>query len=215
MRKVLLPVTVAGFLVSGAAFSLANAVELLTNGGFEGGVYTSGGNTSVPDSWISNAAFDSQPGFNHQDNANSSDVHSGSFSLSIGNFDNQPLAQLSQSFADVNGATYTVSFWGKTGGANDPLAFLNVAVGTAGVTFNETASSFTNGTFTFVGTGSDTLIISAQTNPSEWFVDDVSVTGAAVGAVPEPSTWAMMILGFAGVGFMAYRRRSKQALMTV
>jgi hypothetical protein len=26
-------------------------------------------------------------------------------------------------------------------------------------------------------------------------------------AVPEPSTWAMMILGFAGVGFMAYRRR--------
>jgi hypothetical protein len=29
----------------------------------------------------------------------------------------------------------------------------------------------------------------------------------AVGAVPEPSTWAMMILGFAGVGFMAYRRK--------
>jgi hypothetical protein len=26
-------------------------------------------------------------------------------------------------------------------------------------------------------------------------------------AVPEPSTWAMMILGFAGVGTMAYRRR--------
>jgi hypothetical protein len=26
--------------------------------------------------------------------------------------------------------------------------------------------------------------------------------------VPEPSTWAMMILGFAGVGFMAYRRKS-------
>jgi hypothetical protein len=25
--------------------------------------------------------------------------------------------------------------------------------------------------------------------------------------VPEPSTWAMMILGFAGVGFMAYRRK--------
>ena len=32
-------------------------------------------------------------------------------------------------------------------------------------------------------------------------------------AVPEPSTWAMMFLGFAGVGFMAYRRRSRQALM--
>jgi outer membrane lipase/esterase len=32
-------------------------------------------------------------------------------------------------------------------------------------------------------------------------------------AVPEPATWAMMILGFAGVGFMAYRRKSKSALM--
>jgi hypothetical protein len=36
---------------------------------------------------------------------------------------------------------------------------------------------------------------------------------ASVGGVPETSTWAMMILGFAGVGFMAYRRKTKQALM--
>ena len=33
------------------------------------------------------------------------------------------------------------------------------------------------------------------------------------GAVPEPSTWAMLILGFVGIGFMAYRRKSKPALM--
>ena len=32
-----------------------------------------------------------------------------------------------------------------------------------------------------------------------------------VTAVPEPATWAMMILGFFGVGFMAYRRKSKPA----
>jgi PEP-CTERM motif len=32
------------------------------------------------------------------------------------------------------------------------------------------------------------------------------------GAVPEPSTWAMMILGFAGVGFLAYRRRKDSTL---
>ena len=31
--------------------------------------------------------------------------------------------------------------------------------------------------------------------------------------VPEPSTWAMLLLGFAGIGFMAYRRKSKPALM--
>jgi outer membrane lipase/esterase len=30
-------------------------------------------------------------------------------------------------------------------------------------------------------------------------------------AVPEPSTWFMMIVGFAGIGFMAYRRKSKPA----
>ena len=34
-----------------------------------------------------------------------------------------------------------------------------------------------------------------------------------ISAVPEPSTWAMMLLGFAGVGVMAYRRKSKPALM--
>jgi len=28
-------------------------------------------------------------------------------------------------------------------------------------------------------------------------------------AVPEPATWAMMVLGFFGVGFMAYRRRNQ------
>jgi PEP-CTERM motif len=31
-------------------------------------------------------------------------------------------------------------------------------------------------------------------------------------AVPEPSTWAMLILGFAGIGFMAYRRQAKPSL---
>ena len=28
-------------------------------------------------------------------------------------------------------------------------------------------------------------------------------------AVPEPTTWAMMVIGFAGVGFMAYRRKGQ------
>lgn len=30
-----------------------------------------------------------------------------------------------------------------------------------------------------------------------------------VNAVPEPSTWAMLILGFAGIGFMTYRRKMR------
>ena len=43
-------------------------------------------------------------------------------------------------------------------------------------------------------------------------VSGTLVIGSAVSAVPEPSTWAMMILGFAGVGFMAYRRKRGAAL---
>jgi PEP-CTERM motif len=31
-------------------------------------------------------------------------------------------------------------------------------------------------------------------------------------AVPEPSTWAMLLLGFAGVGFAAYRRSKPQSV---
>jgi hypothetical protein len=41
------------------------------------------------------------------------------------------------------------------------------------------------------------------------FSTSISADTAQTAAVPEPSTWAMMILGFAGVGFMAYRRKSK------
>jgi hypothetical protein len=33
-------------------------------------------------------------------------------------------------------------------------------------------------------------------------------TGTLIAAVPEPSIWAMMILGFLGVGFMSYRKRT-------
>ena len=53
-------------------------------------------------------------------------------------------------------------------------------------------------------TGSFTLI-----NP--FFGNGNLSISAVVAAVPEPSTWAMMILGFAGVGFMAYRRKNKMA----
>lgn len=34
-------------------------------------------------------------------------------------------------------------------------------------------------------------------------------------AVPEPSTWAMMILGFCGLGFMAYRQKQNGPALSV
>ena len=54
--------------------------------------------------------------------------------------------------------------------------------------------------------------LAARSALNETFGGQVFVA-TAVSGIPEPSTWAMMILGFAGVGFMAYRRKSKPALM--
>jgi hypothetical protein len=51
---------------------------------------------------------------------------------------------------------------------------------------------------------------SAYSNP---FDGDFRLLDLPVSAVPEASAWAMMILGFAGVSFLAYRRKSKPALM--
>ncbi len=66
----------------------------------------------------------------------------------------------------------------------------------------------------FNATGISAIFISNGSGGIE--VDHVQYgfgAAAVTGGVPEPSTWAMMILGFAGIGFMAYRRKSKPALM--
>ena len=41
---------------------------------------------------------------------------------------------------------------------------------------------------------------------------EVRIEGELTAAVPEPSTWAMMLLGFAGVGYGVYRRKRMAAL---
>jgi hypothetical protein len=52
------------------------------------------------------------------------------------------------------------------------------------------------------GTGFNTGVVAA----------DTLIHPNPVGSIPEPSTWAMMILGFFGIGFMAYRRKSKSQM---
>jgi hypothetical protein len=66
-----------------------------------------------------------------------------------------------------------------------------------------------------------TLQSSGFVDPLISFASDFDSSGLSLefspgilnSAVPEPSTWAMMILGFAGVGFMAHRRKAKPVLM--
>jgi len=65
------------------------------------------------------------------------------------------------------------------------------------------------GTFTLACTGCTTtsnIFGVSLSFGSEGFVVDATPATA----VAEPSTWAMMILGFAGVGFLAYRRRGQK-----
>jgi hypothetical protein len=52
------------------------------------------------------------------------------------------------------------------------------------------------------------------TDPPIYFTDSSGVTDSVrgafgPGAVPEPSTWAMLLLGFAGLGLAGYRRKKK------
>ena len=61
-----------------------------------------------------------------------------------------------------------------------------------------------SGLLTFTGDFQSFTLTSINKNSFE--VD--SFTSVAR-AVPEPSTWAMMILGFMGVGFLAYRRKGR------
>jgi len=53
------------------------------------------------------------------------------------------------------------------------------------------------------GGTSGTLGTTASNDVNTSFNGTYSITAA----VPEPSTWAMVILGFAGIGFVAYRRK--------
>jgi hypothetical protein len=93
-----------------------------------------------------------------------------------------------------------------------------------------TASSFNGPEFTVLSGNPFGAIDSVVTSGGQTV--DASIVGGVLGVnwqgqifaandtvvinfaspVPEPSTWAMMILGFTGVGFMAYRRKSKRAL---
>ena len=59
----------------------------------------------------------------------------------------------------------------------------------------------------FLGAGTYTLHMSGTRGRLSTYTGDISFA-----AVPEPSTWAMMLLGFGAVGF-AMRRRRRPALM--
>lgn len=62
-------------------------------------------------------------------------------------------------------------------------------------------------TFAFNVTGANGIRISWNSeNNLNVAIDNIDYSLVSVAPIPEPATWAMMLLGFAGTGLMAYRR---------
>jgi len=85
----------------------------------------------------------------------------------------------------------------------------------AGLHFQQTFADLGNGNNFFLATALNGQVItsgSLQTTGPILDVEQVRVDlGGVASAIPETSTWAMILLGFAGVGLLAYRRKSKPA----
>jgi hypothetical protein len=91
--------------------------------------------------------------------------------------------------------------------------FNNVFSGTSGsIAANTDFASF--GGWSIDGDIIKSILVT--TSSTGGFKEVKHIEFSVASAVPEPSTWAMMILGFVGVGFLAYRRRGQgQALRLV
>jgi hypothetical protein len=132
--------------------------------------------------------------------ATSVDVGLGSFSLTNTGFLN-PYIFLGDIFK------LSVSFDSPASVATDIFADVTGVITAIGglvyIDFAPKTVTYTGGSF--VLDIHDVLLTTTFRDRTD--VDPLTGT-ITMSAVPEPSTWAMMILGFLGVGFLAYRRRS-------
>lgn len=109
-------------------------------------------------------------------------------------------------FSLVSGQQYDLTFYveGRAYQGGSPYT---VDIGVGSNSFGApVTSSWTKESILFTaGASPDTISfnVAAQSNR------DISIglDKISISAVPEPSTWAMIVLGFFGVGFVAYRKK--------
>ena len=99
-----------------------------------------------------------------------------------------------------------VTVWSGLDGTGTQLASISLPVTPSGgapeCTYGAYCPWFPTGV-AFSGTAKS-AVFSGTAN--EIGFDDITIGSATPGGVPEPSTWAMMGLGFAALGFAGYRR---------
>ena len=134
------------------------------------------------------------------------------------------LQSISQNLALAANTLYTLSFdvYAPQNGRNNPFdASLLATLNGSAISQVFSADSLTDGwvyystTFTPTAASSYAFALDFKGNgntAADFVVDNVSIADnvSLTTAIPEPSTWAMMILGFAGLGFLAHRRRAFQ-----
>lgn len=116
-------------------------------------------------------------------------------------------------FPSVSVHSYGVSFVLGTDDASNTFAFDNLMINGETIAPFTPSPSLTGARDVFVTISGLDPITSVSFNNGRNFaeeVDNVSVLGA-----PEPSTWAMMALGFAGLGFAAKRKANTARLASI
>ena len=99
----------------------------------------------------------------------------------------------------------------------DPSSFLVTLTDSGGDTFSQTLSKL-NGSniFNILAPAGTTYTSATFTSTGGGFADLKQLRVTLATAVPEPATWAMILLGFGGIGMAMRRRRSgRGALMQV
>ncbi len=208
-----------GSSIAISATASASATELLVNGSFE----ASSDHYSTPSGWT-NIGY-TEGVLTYSDIGNSIPSYDGGANFySIGGTASNGYSGqgygIYQAVATAIGNAYELTVGLSSENGPNLVDVLNVQIGSESnlVTLASDSSSYFNKpfatyTFDYVATSSITTIAFTLFSSTDYGNNDPLIDGAsfqqtAVGAVPEPSTWAMMILGFAGVGFMAYRRRN-------